>query len=68
VLPVVGALACGFLATPWAGRPGEQYRIAGILLGIGVLLWVVTVLVNRHTGTARQPLDPDRFTSGGPVN
>ncbi|MGY1601983.1 APC family permease [Geodermatophilus sp. SYSU D00815] len=50
VLPVVGALACGFLATPWAGRPAEQYRIAGILLGIGVVLWVVTVLANRSPG------------------
>jgi len=68
VLPVVGALACAFLATPWAGRPTEQYRIAGVLLGIGVLLWVVTVLVNRRTGSAVPPLDPDRFTSGGPVN
>ncbi|CCH85481.1 Cationic amino acid transporter, APC family protein [Modestobacter italicus] len=68
VLPVIGALACGFLATPWAGRPSEQYRIAGILLGIGVLLWVVTVLVQRRTGQAAPPLDPDRFTKGGPVN
>jgi basic amino acid/polyamine antiporter, APA family len=68
VLPVVGALACGFLATPWAGRPTEQYRIAGILLGIGVLLWLVTVLVQRRTGQAAPPLDPDRFTKGGPVN
>jgi APA family basic amino acid/polyamine antiporter len=68
VLPVVGALACAFLATPWAGRPTEQYRIAGVLLGIGVLLWVVTVLVNRRTGPAVPPLDPDRFTTGGPVN
>ncbi len=67
-LPVVGALACAFLATPWAGRPSEQYRIAGILLGIGVLLWVVTVLVQRRTGQAAPPLDPDRFTKGGPVN
>jgi len=68
VLPVVGALACAFLATPWAGRPTEQYRIAGVLLGIGVLLWVVTVLVNRRTGPAVPALDPERFTSGGPVN
>ncbi|WP_299959371.1 APC family permease [uncultured Modestobacter sp.] len=68
VLPVVGALACAFLATPWAGRPTEQYRIAGVLLGVGVLLWGVTVLVNRRTGAAVPPLDPDRFTSGGPVN
>ncbi len=43
VLPVVGALACGFLATPWAGRPAEEYRIAGVLLAIGVVLWFVTV-------------------------
>jgi APA family basic amino acid/polyamine antiporter len=68
VLPVVGALACGFLATPWAGRPTEQYRIAGVLLAIGVVLWGVTVLVNRRTGPAVPPLDPDRFTKGGPVN
>jgi basic amino acid/polyamine antiporter, APA family len=68
VLPVVGALACAFLATPWAGRPTEQYRIAGVLLAIGVLLWLVTVLVNRRTGAAVPALDPDRFTKGGPVN
>ena len=68
VLPVVGALACAFLATPWAGRPTEQYRVAGVLLGIGVLLWGVTVLVNRRTGPAIRPLDPERFTTGGPVN
>jgi len=68
VLPVVGALACAFLATPWAGRPTEQYRIAGVLLGIGVLLWVVTVLVNKRSGPAVPPLDPERFTKGGVVN
>jgi basic amino acid/polyamine antiporter, APA family len=68
VLPVVGALACAYLATPWAGRPTEQYRIAGVLLVIGVLLWGVTVLINRRTGPAVPPLDPDRFTKGGPVN
>jgi len=58
VLPVVGALACGFLATPWAGRPAEQYRIAGILLAIGVVLWGVTVLVNRRTGGSGPGFDP----------
>ncbi|WP_369140207.1 APC family permease [Modestobacter versicolor] len=67
-LPVVGALACAFLATPWAGRPTEQYRIAGVLLAIGVVLWLVTVLVNRRTGPAVPALDPDSFTKGGPVN
>jgi APA family basic amino acid/polyamine antiporter len=68
VLPVVGALACAFLATPWAGRPGEQYRIAGVLLVVGVLLWGVTVLVNRRTGQPAARLDPTQLTGEGPVN
>jgi amino acid transporter len=48
-LPVVGALACAFLAGPWA-RSAEQlaqYRIAGYLLAVGIALWLVTWLVNR---------------------
>jgi basic amino acid/polyamine antiporter, APA family len=58
VLPVVGPLACGSLAAPWAGRPAEQDRIAGILLAIGVVLRGVTVLVNRRTGGAVPRFDP----------
>jgi amino acid transporter len=50
-LPVVGGLCCAFLAGPWTGRDPVQYRIAGILLAIGVVLWVLTVVVNRATGT-----------------
>ena len=50
VLPLLGALSCAFLAGPWTGRDPIQYRIAGILLGIGIALWLVTVLVNRATG------------------
>ena len=50
ILPVLGALSCAFLAGPWTGRDPVQYRIAGVLLGIGVLLWFVTVMVNRATG------------------
>lgn len=50
LLPVLGALSCAFLAGPWTGRASIQYTIAGVLLGIGVLLWAVTVLVNRATG------------------
>jgi basic amino acid/polyamine antiporter, APA family len=66
VLPVVGALACGFLATPLSGRPAEQYRIAGILLAIGVVLWLVTVLVNRRTGQQQRRLDPAHLSGEGP--
>jgi APA family basic amino acid/polyamine antiporter len=66
VLPVIGALACGYLATPFAGRPAEQYRIAGILLAIGVVLWFVTVLVNRRTGGRTPSFDPAHLTGDAP--
>jgi APA family basic amino acid/polyamine antiporter len=49
VFPVIGALACAFLLGPWA-RLSEnyvQYRIAGVLLGIGIVLWALTWLTNR---------------------
>ena len=67
-LPILGALSCAFLAGPWTGRDPVQYKIAGVLIGIGVVLWFVTVLVNRATG--QKPLEPAMETlgTGGPVN
>ena len=67
-LPVVGALSCAFLAGPWTGRDPTQYRIAGVLIGIGIVLWFVTVLVNRAGGLA--PLPPEEIPEHhkGPVN
>jgi hypothetical protein len=48
-VPWVGAVACAFLAGPWARSADQlpQYEIAGYLLAVGVLLWAVTWLVNR---------------------
>jgi basic amino acid/polyamine antiporter, APA family len=67
-LPVIGALACAFLAGPWTGRDPVQYKVAGILIGIGVVLWVVTVLINRATGqVAAEPLTGEADMRG-PVN
>jgi hypothetical protein len=56
------------LAGPWTGRDPVQYTIAGILIGIGIALWVVTVWFNRATG--RRPTEPNAKTVGtsGPVN
>ncbi|WJS87189.1 APC family permease [Paracoccus sp. TOH] len=49
ILPWIGALTCAFLAGPWARSAAqmEQYRIAGWLLAVGVVLWVVTWIWNR---------------------
>ncbi|MGX1741242.1 APC family permease [Bosea sp. NPDC055353] len=67
-LPIIGAISCAFLAGPWTGRASVQYTIAGALIGIGVLLWVVTVIVNRRTGTTvSDPLMED-IGGRGPVN
>jgi amino acid transporter len=69
LLPIVGALSCAFLAGPWTGRNPVQYTIAGVLLGIGVLLWLVTVYVNRATGVQPPAGAMEGIaTHGGPVN
>ena len=64
ILPIVAGLCCAFLAGPWTGRDPVQYKIAGILLGIGIVLWLVTVLVNRATG--QKPAEPEMGRIGGP--
>jgi amino acid transporter len=46
-LPVVGALLCAYLVTPLVERPPLEYRIAGGLLAVGVLLWFATFAANR---------------------
>ncbi len=47
VIPILGALCCAYLVGPWTGRDLGQYTIAGLLLGIGVVLWLVTFFINR---------------------
>jgi amino acid transporter len=48
-VPFVGAAACLYLAGPWARDRDDwiQYRVAGGLLLIGIVLWVFTWLTNR---------------------
>ncbi len=43
--PYLGIVLCGFLATPLSGRPLRQFAVAGILLGVGAVLWAVNRLV-----------------------
>ncbi|MFE0253232.1 APC family permease [Streptomyces sp. NPDC059010] len=63
VLPVVGAIACLYLVLPWSsGRPSDQYRIAGILLLVGVALWAVA----RLTRPAASVPDTGRTDESAP--
>ncbi len=50
ILPVIGVITCVYLVLPGtSGRPPEQYLIAGILVAIGIVLWVVTWFAHgRH--------------------
>jgi amino acid transporter len=67
-LPVLGALTCAFLVGPWTGRDTVQYTIAGVLIGVGVLLWLVTVLINRATGVKAAAPTLETVGTSGPVN
>ena len=64
VLPIIGAISCAFLVGPWARseEQQQQYEIAGILLGLGVLLWVVTWFINRAVyGKKTYMRDPEHI-------
>jgi amino acid transporter len=59
--PVLGAVVSLVLASPLTGRAGAEYLRAGILLAVGVVLYLVNrVLVSRQrsTGDALSPGRP----------
>jgi APA family basic amino acid/polyamine antiporter len=61
VIPVIGAVACAYLASPLSGRAAADYRVAGILLVIGVLLWIITYLTNKYVLHQDTTLDPTKL-------
>ena len=50
VLPIIGCVVSLYLVTPLSGRPGQQYLLALILIGIGIVLFFITMLINRQVG------------------
>ena len=56
--PWLGAIACIFLVTPITGRDVIQYQVAGWLLLLGVVMWGITMLVNRNQHAR---LDPSKM-------
>ncbi|MFI2368616.1 APC family permease [Streptomyces sp. NPDC018833] len=47
ILPVLGAVTSLILASPLADRAADVYIRAGVLIGIGIVLWGVNKLVMR---------------------
>ena len=56
-IPVVAAVLCAFLASPFSGRPPKEYLFAAILIGLGVLLWAI----NRAVVGKVDEFDPSRL-------
>ncbi|MDQ3733033.1 MAG: APC family permease [Actinomycetota bacterium] len=70
ILPMLGAFFCLYLVTPLSGRPQAQYLVAGALVLLGIVLWAITVVINKRLGVVpTQVLDPkDVGGRTGPVN
>ncbi|CRZ18924.1 APC family permease [Mycolicibacterium neworleansense] len=49
-LPVIGFIASLYLVLPTSGRPPEQYILALALVATGVVLFGITMLINRQLG------------------
>jgi hypothetical protein len=61
ILPILGMISCAYLASPWAGRSVRQYKIAGVLLLIGLVLYAINWFVH---GRRTQPLDAEKLAKG----
>jgi amino acid transporter len=56
--PVLGCVSCVYLASPLAGREWSQYAVAGVLLLLGIVLYLLNAFLERG-----RPID--RVTSAG---
>jgi APA family basic amino acid/polyamine antiporter len=61
VIPVIGAVACAYLASPLSGRASADYKVAGVLLIIGVVLWAITYAINRFVLHQDTTIDPAKL-------
>jgi amino acid transporter len=52
VFPVLGFVSCAYLASPLSGRDPQQYKIAGVLLAVGAVLFAANWLVHGRKTAA----------------
>ena len=52
IVPVLGGLFCAYLLGPWARLEADmiQYKIAAGLLGLGIVLWGLTIVFYKPEG------------------
>ncbi|GAA1565523.1 APC family permease [Kribbella hippodromi] len=67
-LPVLGIVLCVYLASPLSGRDSADYKVAGWLMLVGVLLWALTWVLNKYVFKRRADFDPSHLDPQGPVN
>jgi basic amino acid/polyamine antiporter, APA family len=58
VVAVLGAAACLYLVTPLSGRDVQQYQVAGLLLLVGLVLFLPVYLYRRAQGEDVKIEDP----------
>ncbi len=61
-IAVAGAIACVYLVTPLSGRAADQYEVAGILLGFGLILSVPIYLHRRSQGEHLEMSEPEELS------
>lgn len=63
VFPVLAVICCVALIFPQiSGRAAEQYAVAGVLLGVGILLWLINwVTHGRRTPDFDADFDPENL-------
>jgi len=54
-VPIVGAITAGFLASPFSGRASADYKVAGVLIAIGIGLWILYFIWTKAMG--RPPIN-----------
>ncbi|MGK2881659.1 MAG: APC family permease [Mycobacterium sp.] len=59
VLPIVAFVCSLYLVTPLSGRNPQQYVVGGGLLVLGVVLYGVTMLINRQLGISERGVIED---------
>ncbi len=68
VMPIIGCVASLYLVTPLSGRPGQQYVLAGVLVVVGIALFLITMAINRRLGVQNAGITDPTHLADSPDN